>query len=404
MPVKLRLTGRESFTSPLTYGVSLNRLQVILVRDADAPPLQALMNRDADPDVAVFTTLVGAEPVNFDLTNRVNEEYLGDGSLVIHPTKIAGLPYSLPKGLMLRDGQYLPYGFADGAGGYVPMVLNYNIGGAGGISDLVARASQQVFTVAGTYPLTPPAGATMLFLSLCGGAGGGGSGRRGAAATARSGGSGGGAPATIRMMVPKEDWAGALELFIGAGGSGGAAVTVNDTSGNNGLSGSSSALRIGGATYVKANAGNAGVGGTAAAVASSGQAYWDAPASGSSLTNVTAAAAQQFGNGTSPAGCSGGSISAADAVLGYQTTGAVPGYTPTVLSTTSGAAGVGVRRGNIFFAVAGNGGAAATSVNADAGGAGIYGSGGGGGGASLNGFNSGAGGRGGDGWAIVIWR
>lgn len=403
MPVKLRLTGRESFTSPLTYGVSLNRLQVILVRDADAPPLQALMNRDADPDVAVFTTLVGAEPVNFDLTNRVNEEYLGDGSLVIHPSKIAGLPYSLPKGLMLRDDQYLPYGFANGAGGYIPMVMNYNRGGASGISDLVARASQQIFTAAGTFPITPPAGATMMFLTLCGGGGGGGSGRRGAAASARSGGSGGGAPGLVRLMVPQEDWTGALEIFIGAGGAGGAAVTVNDTNGNAGLAGGASVLRISGQTYVKANPGNPGVGGTNAAVAASPQAYWDTPAQGSSLTNVTANLSQQYATGANSPGCSGGSISTADAVLGFQTPAAQPGYTPT-LPSVSGAAGVGDRRGTVFFSTGGVGGAAATTVNAGTGGAGIYGSGGGGGGASLNGFNSGAGGRGGDGYAIVVWR
>lgn len=403
MPVKLRLTGRESFTSPLTYGVSLNRLQVILVRDADAPPLQALMNRDADPDVAVFTTLVGAEAVNFDLTNRVNEEYLGDGSLVIHPSKIAGLPYSLPKGLMLRDDQYLPYGFANGAGGYTPMVMNYNRGGATGISDLVARASQQIFTAAGTFSITPPAGATMMFLALCGGGGGGGSGRRGAAASARSGGSGGGAPAMVRLMVPKEDWTGALEIFIGAGGAGGAAVTVNDTNGNAGLTGGASVLRISGQTYVKANSGNPGVGGTNAAVAASAQAFWDAPAQGSSQTSVTGSLSQQYASGANSPGCNGGSISTADAVLGFQTPGAQPGYTLT-LPSVSGADGVGSRRGTVFFSTGGVGGAAATTVNAGTGGDGIYGSGGGGGGAALNGFDSGAGGRGGDGWAIVIWR
>lgn len=68
MPVKLRLTGRASFMHPLTYGTRLKLNQIALFSDQDGAVLQPLMNRDADPDVSVFTVLAGAEPTNFDFS------------------------------------------------------------------------------------------------------------------------------------------------------------------------------------------------------------------------------------------------------------------------------------------------------------------------------------------------
>lgn len=68
MTVKLRLTGRKSFMHPLTYGTRMQLNHVALFSDQDGAVLTALMNRDEEPDVSVFTVLVGAEPSNFDFS------------------------------------------------------------------------------------------------------------------------------------------------------------------------------------------------------------------------------------------------------------------------------------------------------------------------------------------------
>ena len=100
------------------------------------------------------------------------------------------------------------------------------------------KAKVDVFTSSGTW--TKPAGAAYVDMWLISGGGGGGSGRRGAAATHRSGGGGGGGCAINVQNFPASALASTLYVTVGAGGTGGAGVLVDDTNGNNGTAGGES--------------------------------------------------------------------------------------------------------------------------------------------------------------------
>lgn len=263
-------------------------------------------------------------------------------------------------------------------------------------------ANVQVFTVDGTW--TKPAGARSVEVLCINGGGGGGSGRRGAAATARGGGGGGGGSGITRWVLRADDLSATEQVVVGAGGTGGPAVTVNDTNGATGNPGGIS--RFGPPRARGGSAPGAGGGGTttggAGGTAGAGMFTGGAGATGSGTTAGTAATAS---NAAAGGGGGGGAVSSGDAAFGGGNGAAV-----TAIDATAGAAGVvdGAAPTAAHHAPGqpgsgGGGGAGSLTGPGQAGAAGgLYGGGGGGGGASVNGQPSGAGGPGGAGVVVVI--
>lgn len=301
------------------------------------------------------------------------------------------------------------------------------------ITSLLISAFTKEFSSSATF-IRPP-GYSAFDVEGWAGAGGGGSGRRGASGSLRGGGTGGGGGAYKRKRFLNSDLAATVAVTIGAGGIGGVAVTVNDTSGNPGIVGGNTSFGSlliaygGGPGLGGAGAAGAGAGGGGSLSAGGAGASPGAPRDGQAIAtdgsagfggagaNTATAYCSGYGGGSGgasgnnsiivaqggcsayggPGGGAGGDISAANALTnggdgGSQVGnigGGALGGTSSATVPTVGANGVG-------FQGAGGGGAA-TGAAAAAGGTGGTASGGGGGGASLNGQNSGAGGAGGNG-------
>jgi hypothetical protein len=305
-----------------------------------------------------------------------------------------------------------------------------------------------VITATGSY-VAPVTG--WYIVDAYGGGGGGGSGRRGAAGTVRNGGAGAGGGAHVRKLVylTKGD---SITCTIGAGGTAGAAVAVNDTSGIAGGIGGTTSF----GTLVVAYGGGGGAGGegpTTSCVGGSGGGEASAGQSGTTADNsgrpggdptpVTGLGTVGAGNigpggagsvtggsdgrraedgGASGAGCTAGAASLGAGSLnggagggagGGITSGNVVGnggaggkggeyvassVTPGGAGGIAGAAGTTNAANTQRGGDGGGGGGASATANAGAGANGSAPCGGaGGGGAALNGFNSGAGGVGGRG-------
>jgi hypothetical protein len=262
----------------------------------------------------------------------------------------------------------------------------------------------QIFTANGTW--TKPANATgRVRVQLVSGGGGGGSGRRGAAATARVGGGGGGGGAVQIAEFDVTDLTDTVPVTVGAGGAGGAVVAVDDTNGANGGGGSPSTF--GG--YLVTGSSGGGSGGQSGAGGGGGFAASPALMSGNTGASAsTTGAVGPAGGGSASGGRGGGAgggISTANAASNGGAGGASGGLNSPAGGVVGGAtpgAGVAVPAKAALPGTGGGGGAASITTAAQAGAVGgTYGSGGGGGGASLNGFASGAGGRGGNGVVIV---
>lgn len=117
-------------------------------------------------------------------------------------------------------------------------------------------AQRTTITATGVTAYPIPAGATRIEGWLWGGGGGGGSGRRGAAGSARSGGIGGaGSEPTFFSFLVSELGGTSINVTVGAGGGAGAAITVDDTSGNQGSAGSDTTF----GTLARARGGIGGV-------------------------------------------------------------------------------------------------------------------------------------------------
>lgn len=269
----------------------------------------------------------------------------------------------------------------------------------------------QTFTTSGSY--TVPAGAVTVQVTGLAPGGGGGSGRKGAAGTVRCGGGGGGGGALVTHTFRASDLTSPVTVTVGAGGTGGASVTANDTSGNAGGAGGTHSF----GTYLRAIGGAGGGGGTATAGAAGGGRPGTtngtngaaASASGGAGAGITATT---IPGGAGAGGNSGGGITAADVAGAGGATAAgfsVSILTPATAGAVDGAApgtGPGVATGIPMTGMVGGGGAASVTTNAQAAGAsGVYGAGGSGGGAAVNSVgNSGAGAAGADGvWQIVAY-
>ena len=89
----------------------------------------------------------------------------------------------------------------------------------------------------GSDTWTKPAGLKELFVVCIGGGAGGGSGSRGAAGVLRRGGGGGGGTVIVWRKISAAELGATETVTVGAGGAGGAAVTADDTNGNDGTAG-----------------------------------------------------------------------------------------------------------------------------------------------------------------------
>lgn len=300
---------------------------------------------------------------------------------------------------------------------YDPSNLGFSIG----------NSVINVYLASGVYTV-PPGSDHMIEILCVGGGGGGGSGRRGAAASARAGGCGGSAGGMTRnfmqrSMIAETVW----NVTVGTGGAGGAAITVDSTSGNPGAGGTGTQV-VGaslGTMYARAVQGNGGyAGGTvalagpngtdnscgtqfdsgnpslpggssvitgASPVAPTGATTYLAPTGGGAGGHITTANLAGTGAGGGPIG---------NANIGQNFGGGPGGLANQIAPFSNGT--VGYSSGYMVGSGGGGGGAGSTVAAGAGGPGGNYGAGGGGGGASVNGFASGAGGAGAPGICIII--
>ena len=285
-----------------------------------------------------------------------------------------------------------------------------------GLTDaLAAKAAQaqvDVYSTAGTFTWTKPAGAKFVDVHLISGGGGGAGGRKGGATSVAPGG-GGGAGGSYSMRSFAATVLGANEtIIVGAGGAGGAAQTNVNANGFLGGPGGNSSFgtwaAVTGGLGAQTVTPTAAVPGSAASaramfLGGNGGTGSFGSTSGTTGVNSTAGSAGGAGGGgliLSPtiaiAGGAGG-VALASFIAGGQATagtagggngGAGPAATANTAIPGSGGAG---------------GGSSVTAANGGNGGAGgLYGGGGGGGGAGLDAVNnSGAGGNGASGIVVV---
>ncbi len=275
-----------------------------------------------------------------------------------------------------------------------------------------------VFTSSGTW--TKPAGFKRAILALVGAGGGAGAGRRGAAGTNRFGGGGGGGGAVVFLSIASGALPATVAVTIGAGGTGGAGITVDDTNGNPGTAGGDTSF----GAIVIAKGGSLGGGGSTAAgalgaggsVATGNPQYGPFAIGGANgaagNTITTAAGATGFiGTTGAPGGGGGGGINSSNVSgVAAMTGGAV--YQNGVLQAgPTSASPNGANNQSVFLHFSttltsgyglGTGGAGGIPSNVNGGNGGNYGAGGGGGSGVLNGTDSGKGGDGAGGLIVVM--
>jgi hypothetical protein len=276
-------------------------------------------------------------------------------------------------------------------------------------------------STSGTFTWTKPAGAKVVDIYLMGPGGGGGSGARQATSSARSGGGGGASGGLFYFRVGADSLNSTESVVIGAGGAGGAARTTDNSAGLNGSSGVNTTF-----SAYKAPSGDFGLAGSTATVSG-----------GAARNNLLFDLLQSTGAGGAGNAAQGSSSNLSTALFmhaggGGGGGGAAAASTTNVNGGTGGSAGASSTNPGLITAIAaGAAGNGTTGVQATAGtsittqyirggtggGGGFYrtgqaggtagaggwpGGGGGGGGASDNGFASGAGAAGANGYAVII--
>lgn len=291
-------------------------------------------------------------------------------------------------------------------------------GGGGG----AASADIQEFTSTGSSTWTKPAGAKFVYVLLFGGGGGGGSGRKrssGGLATAASGGAAGGAGGRTELWIPASLLGATETVTVGAGGTGAAAQTTDDTNGNAGSGQTDSTF----GSLARARAGFSGNGGTTSssvsgAVAGGGLAEMvtnTTYGSGGGGGTVTTGSAGDRGGYRGGGGGGGGGFGASSTAIRGGGTGGLGGslFDASTNATAGGGTGgnttgtpngsAGAAASSYFVGGSGGGGGASASNTAGGnGGTGGYPGGGGGGGGAGYTVNSGAGGNGGNGYVRVV--
>lgn len=388
----------------------------------------------ADPastllDVAWSVTTPGSDSVRqlaaFDGSNITNVTAAGlaltlpiDGGGTGQTSQTAAFDALAPtttKGDLIvsngTDNVRLPVGATNGH------VLTVDSAAAAGVKWAAASGGSattdvKLYTANDTWTNPSPSTAKRVFVRLVGGGGGGGSGRKGAAGSVRCGGGGGSAGSVVEFWLLTTELGSTASVTVGSGGTGGASVSANSTSGNAGSAGGDTVFAS--TTAVR---GAGGSGGTAAS-GTGGSAIGQSVIGLTSVTPQSGASASTSGGVGNPTavtnywtptgGGAGGGITSANSASAGGSAGPI-GLWSTVGATdggTGGAAGAagGSGSGGRGSGTGGGGGGGSTSGNAGSGGnGGGYGSGGGGGGASTDDVgNSGAGGNGAPGYALII--
>lgn len=298
--------------------------------------------------------------------------------------------------------------------------LQYTDTGAWSINKVSSQESvlMTAFTASGTW--TKQAGLKRILGAFFGAGGGSGSGRRGAAGTNRFGGGGSGGGEGVWLSLAADALPSTVAVTIGSGGTGGAAVTVDDTNGNPGTAGGDTSF---GAIAIAKGGAFGGGGSTAAGALGAGGAvatgnpqygpFCLPGANGAAGNTITTAAGATGFIGTTacPGGGGGGGINSSNTVgVAAMTGGAI--YQNGVLQAgpVSGASPNGVDDKSVFLHFSttltsgygpGTGGAGGVPATPNGGNGGRC-AGAGGGAGVLNGTNSGAGATGGDGLAVIM--
>jgi len=250
---------------------------------------------------------------------------------------------------------------------------------------------------AGSYIWLPPSDCTFLELLLIGSGGGGGGGARQALGVQRLGGGGGGAGAITWVVCSRSFFKAPLSITVGVGGAGGGSGTVDSTNVIVGTAGTASVISIAGTQILAASAGSGaqtvGAGGLGGSTSNGGGGATISGPQGSAA-NSTGAYSNAIVQIGIPVAAAGGSASAANAYTSGQSISPHGGplFYDRRYQGVLGAAATYAGGGNCAAGVAGTSGANGM----------FYGSGGCGGGASNNGFASGAGGNGADGYVRII--
>ena len=268
----------------------------------------------------------------------------------------------------------------------------------------------QSFTTAGSTSWTKPTGAKLVEVYMVAGGGGGGSG--GAYSGGPNGGGGGGGGGSFAYKKFNASSLGSTEnLTVGTGGNGGASVSAN-TQGNDGNNGTDSTF--GTIQLLVTKGGTKGTKGTLNGVGSQNNggaggvvANGDIVAAGGTggqggYTSNSGDAGTDTAGLQSPRGGGGGAGSSNGANFATNTNGVGGAFITNYVLAGGAIATIGNSGINFFYGGTGGGGSSSANSGLLTGGAGIYGSGAGGGGASINTVASGAGGKGGDGFIIII--
>lgn len=234
-----------------------------------------------------------------------------------------------------------------------------------------------------------------------GSGGSGGGGRQGAAGTARGGGSGGsgGCGGVVFRVVRSTLPADTLDIYVGAGKTGGAGATTANTNGSPGVNGGQSVISCGGITLSLGAPGLAGAAGIAG-VSTGASANGNGGAGGNGYTPSTAGGSGTSG-GAGGGGGGGGVSNSGNHAGAAGGAGTWEGLSAGSSGTAGGTASAGGNGGSTIPEIGGGGGGGGGAAS-KGGNGGLYGGAGGGGGGSTNGTAAGNGGDSAQGIAVVV--